>query len=243
MADKKLELVISAKDNATGTISKVGNSMASSVASIGAALATATVAASAFSLKSAASMEQTSVAFQTMLGSSGQAQALMQQLSDFAKETPFEFPELANAGKMLLAFGTSAQNIKPQLTMLGDLASGLGVPISQITYAFGQVQVATRLMGTELMQFTNAGVPLIEALSKTMNVSQSEVKKLVEEGKVGFPIVEKALLSLTQSGGKFHGMMAMQSKTVMGLWSTLSDTVGNLGRQIIGLSTSGEVIA
>ncbi len=64
------------------------------------------------------SLEQTAVAFETMLGSATQAQAMMGQLSKFAAETPFEFPEIANAGKQLLAFGISAQEIQPTLRSL-----------------------------------------------------------------------------------------------------------------------------
>lgn len=96
-------------------------------------------------------------------------------------------------------------------------------------------------MGTELLQFTTAGIPIISALAETMGVADSEVKKLVEDGKVGFADLQKALQSLTEEGGKFEGMMARQSKSLGGLFSTLMDAFGNLGREILGISTTGEV--
>ena len=214
-----------------GITSSIRNTIASAI-SVGAAMK---------AINSAADFEQTSIAFQTMLGDVDQAKALLQQLSDFAAATPFEFPEIATAGKQLLAFGVAADQIKGTLTTLGDIASGVSVPIGQLTNVFGQVKAAGKLMGQDLLQFTSAGIPIIEALATTMGKSSSEIKGMVEKGKVGFPEVQRALESLTSEGGKFHGMMAKQSTSLGGLWSTLSDTFGNLSRNILGISTTGEV--
>jgi hypothetical protein len=59
-------------------------------------------------------------------------------------------------------------------------------------------------------------------------VSDSEVKKLIESGQVGFPAIERAFINMTSQGGKFAGMMAAQSKTTNGLFSTLKDTIGEV---------------
>ena len=54
------------------------------------------------------------------------------------------------------------------------------------------------------------------------------MRKLVESGQVGFPQIEKAFINMTSKGGKFSGMMEMQSKTTSGLFSTLKDTVNEV---------------
>lgn len=187
MADKNVQIIISAKDKTSeafksvaGGLSRIQASGANIVTAF-AGVATALGAVGGVGLKMASEFEQTSVAFRTMVGDAEQAGALLTQLSKFAAETPFEFPEIATAGKQLMAFGTSAGDITGQLKMLGDLASGLGVPLSQLTYAFGQVQVSGKLMGGDLMQFTNAGVPLIAELSRVLGVSQGAVKDMVSE--------------------------------------------------------------
>jgi tape measure domain-containing protein len=207
------------------------------------AAAVAVVGLGAAGVKSAGEFEQSRIAFETMLGSADKARKMMNDIAKFAKETPFELPEVVAASKQLLAFGFAQEQILPTMRKLGDLAAGLGVPVGQLTNVFGQVRVAGRLMGQDLLQFTNAGVPLIEALAKTMKKPQTEIKKLVEEGKVGFPEVEAALNSLTGEGSKFGGMMEKQSKSFNGIISNLKDGFGEFLRTMVGISNAGDIVA
>jgi tape measure domain-containing protein len=188
-------------------------------------------------IKAAADQEQLQVAFTTMLGSAEKAKTMMADLSQFAAATPFESPEIQNASKMLLAFGVSAEDIVPTMTNLGDIAAGLNVPLGDMAYLFGTTRASGRLMTADLNQFTTRGTPMIAALAKTMNIAESDVKKFVESGKVGFPEVQAALQSLTTNGGQFEGLMAAQSQTLSGLFSTLKDTIGltmaEIGKTII----------
>lgn len=177
-------------------------------------------------IKLAAEFEQTSVAITTMVGDATNAKTLLSDLSAFASTTPFEFPELASAGKKLLAFGTSAGGIVPELRMLGDIAAGVGAPIGELAELYGKARVQGRLMAEDVNQFTGRGIPLIQELARQFGVSTSEVRGLVETGRVGFPNLERAFRSLTEQGGKFAGMTEAQSKTLSGLWSTLKDNAG-----------------
>jgi tape measure domain-containing protein len=93
---------------------------------------------------------------------------------------------------------------------------------------YGKARVQGRLFGEDINQLTNRGIPIIQELAKQFGVSDSEVKKLVASGEVGFPAIEKAFVSLTSEGGKFAGMMEAQSKTTTGLFSTLKDTVNEV---------------
>lgn len=212
------------------------------IASIALTAAAAAIGAGAISaIKSAGSYEQSRIAFDTMLGSAEQARKLMGEIADFAKTTPFELPDVVAGTKQLLAFGFAQEDLLPTMRKLGDLASGLGVPVGQLTNVFGQVRVAGRLMGQDLLQFTNAGVPLIEALATTMQKPQSEIKKLVEEGKVGFPEVQAAINSLTGEGSKFGGMMEKQSQTFDGVVSNIKDGFGQILRSAVGINSEGDI--
>jgi tape measure domain-containing protein len=193
-------------------------------------------------IRSAGEFEQSRVAFETMLGSADKARQMMQDIAKFAKETPFELPEVVKSSKQLLAFGFAQEQIIPTMRKLGDLSAGLGVPIGQLTNVFGQVRVAGRLMGQDLLQFTNAGVPLIEALAKTMKKPQTEIKQLVEQGKVGFPEVETAINSLTEANSKFGGMMEKQSHTLNGVISNIKDGFGQALRSMVGITVAGDII-
>lgn len=179
----------------------------------------------AAALKAAADNEQLQVAFTTMLGSADKAKTLMKDLATFAAETPFESGEIQEAAKMLLAYGSDAGKVTEEMRQLGDIAAGVGVPLKDLAYLYGTSRVQGRLFTADINQFTSRGVPIIEALAKTMGVAQNEIRGMVEAGEVGFPELQAALAYLTDEGGKFNGLMEAQSTTLSGLFSTLKDNV------------------
>ncbi len=185
-----------------------------------------TLAAAGIAVKSvmaAADFEQTKAAFRTLIGDAAKAEETLAQLRQLGAETPFEFPELADAGRKLIAFGEGADTVASTLRRIGDISAGVQAPINEIAELYGKARVQGRLFGEDINQLTNRGIPIIQELAKQFGVSDSEVKKLVSDGKVGFANIEQAFISLTSQGGKFAGMMEAQSKTTSGLFSTLKD--------------------
>jgi tape measure domain-containing protein len=191
-------------------------------ATLTAGLATA-AAAGGFLVKLAADAETTATSFKVLTGNVQDAEKLLAGLRKFGAETPFEFPELADASKKLLAFGVAIDDQIPTLTRIGDIASGLGIPIGELAELYGKAKVQGRLFAEDVNQLTGRGIPVIQEFAKQFGVADSEVRKLVETGQIGFPQLEKAFVSLTSEGGKFYGMMAEQSKTLNGLFSTFKD--------------------
>jgi len=182
--------------------------------------------------KLASDFEQAEVAMTTMIGSGEKAKQLLADLTDFAASTPFQFPELQQATTKLLAFGESADNIIPTMKMLGDIASGVGTPVSELAEIYGKARVAGRLMAEDVNQLVGRGIPVISEFAKMFGVAESEVKGLVTQGKIGFPELQKAMASMTSEGGQFAGLMDAQSQTLGGLFSTLKDNVGLALRDI-----------
>lgn len=183
-------------------------------------------------LKTAGDFEQYNVAFKTMLGSSEKATKLLNEIKTFAATTPFELNELVASSKQLLAFNFAAEDIIPTMTTLGNIAAGVGVPVSRLGVIFGQVKLAGRLMGQDLLQFTNAGVPLISELAKNFNTTEAAIKKMVEQGKIGFADVKKALEGMSGPGGKFNNLMIAQSKTLGGVLSNIGDNFTQISLEI-----------
>lgn len=167
--------------------------------------------------------QQLEVAFETMLGSKSKADALMGQLIDTAATTPFEMSEVAEASKMLLAYGMEGDKVNETLIRLGDIAAGLSMPLKDLAFLYGTTMVQGRLYTQDLNQFLGRGIPLADELAKQFGKNKSEVKKLVEEGKIGFPEVQKAIEALTGEGSKFGGLMDKQSKTIKGQLSNIED--------------------
>ena len=194
-------------------------------AAIGGALAGGAAAAgiAVKGVMAAADFEQTQAAFSTLIGDAAKAEETLAQLRKLGAETPFEFPELADAGRKLIAFGEGADTVAATLRRIGDISAGVQAPINEIAELYGKARVQGHLFGEDINQLTNRGIPIIQELAKQFGVSDSQVKQLVADGKVGFPQVEQAFISLTSEGGKFAGMMDAQSKTTSGLFSTLKD--------------------
>lgn len=184
-------------------------------------------------LKLAAELEQTQVAFSTMLGSADKGAKLVADLQAMSAATPFETADLARASKSLLAFGVPLEKLLPTMQVLGDVSAGTGKDIGELSVIFGQIRGAGRLMGQDLLQLVNAGVPIIEELAKHFGKPASAIRDMVEKGKVSFNDVAQALTNLTGQGGRFEGMMDRQSQTVAGKWSTLKDNF-NLALTEIG---------
>lgn len=203
--------------------------------------------ASAFAMKELVSkistvrgeFQQLEVAFKTMLGSAEQADALMQQLTRTAATTPFGLEDVAQGAKQLLAYGFEAEKVNETLIRLGDIAAGLSVPLGDLVYLYGTTMAQGRLYTQDLNQFTGRGIPMIAELAKQFGVAESKVKSLVEDGKVGFPEVQKAIESLTDEGGRFGGLMEAQSRTITGQISNIEDAISmmfnELGQQSEGI--------
>lgn len=216
--------------------------VASRLAAIGiTALGTATSVAGGFAVKSAASFEQTRIGIENMLGSADAAREVLQKVSKLAMLTPFQFPELAQGIRQLLAFGFSADDAYNTLTQLGDISAAIGAPIGDLAYLMGTLRTQGRAFTIDIRQFAMRGIPIYEYLAKVMHKNLNEINGLIEAGKVGFPEVQQAFQMMTAEGGKFHGTMAKQSQSLSGLWSTLKDTISQTGRELIGINQEGDI--
>ncbi|MCE5314179.1 MAG: tape measure protein [Armatimonadota bacterium] len=169
--------------------------------------------------------EDANTSFEVMLRSASKAKVLLKDLSKFAATTPYEFPEIQGAAKSLLAFGVGSQDVTKKLRMLGDIASGVSIPLGDIADIYGKAKTQGRLFAEDINQLTGRGIPIIQELAKQFGVSESKVRGLVEKGKVGFKELDKALYSLTTGTGRFAGMTERKSKGLLGLWSTLKDGI------------------
>lgn len=178
------------------------------------------------------------VAFNTMLGSEEKAAALMSQMVETAATTPFSLQDVASGAKQLLAYGTAAEDVNGTLIRLGDIAAGLSVPLNDLVYLYGTTMTQGRLYTADLNQFTGRGIPMIKELARQFGVAESQVRGLVEEGKVGFPEVEKVIRSLTDEGGMFGGLMEAQSKTISGQIANIGDSISMMFNEI-GQSSEG----
>ena len=176
--------------------------------------------------------EQAKISFTTMLGSADKASDLLTKLSAFAKKTPFELSEVRENAKQLLAMGISAEKIIPTMKALGDVSAGLSVPMERLALNYGQVMTKGKLAGQELKDFTTAGVPLLDELSKNLGKSKTEIQAMVSKGQISAEMVTEAFRTMTSEWGKFADLMSAQSGTLSGMWSNFSDSLAQIGEKI-----------
>lgn len=188
------------------------------------------------SLNLAGEAEANAMAFEVMTGSVEQAGKVLGDIRQYAKESPFATKDITDATRSMIAMGISADQAVPSVKMLGEVASASGADapehLKRLTLAYGQVATAGRLMGTELKQFTEAGVPIVDALADVLQKPKEQIRSLVEDGKVGFPDVVRGFKSITEGAGKFANMSERYSGTFLGKTEQLVDAFQGLGREI-----------
>lgn len=184
--------------------------------------------------------QQLEIAFGTMLGSGEKAKDLMTQLTATAAKTPFDLKGVAGGAKQLLAYGIAADEVNDTLVHLGDIAAGLSIPLNDMVMLYGTTMVQGRMFTQDLRQFQGRGIPIMEALANTMGVTKDAVSELVSTGKVGAQEFQKAIMSLTEEGGKFGGLMDKQSKSISGQISNIEDGIDMMFNEI-GQKSEGAI--
>jgi len=181
-----------------------------------------------------AMLETAQMGFTTMLGSAEKAQAFLDEMANFAMKTPFEFPELLDASKRMLAYGFTAEEVLPTLMAVGDAAAALGSGnegIDRITLALAQIRAKGKLSAEEMRQLTEAGVPAWHILADAMGKTVPELQDMVSKGLIpGYKAVEMLTAGMTQ---RFGGMMANMENTWQGVTSSIKD----IWRMTIGAVT------
>lgn len=168
---------------------------------------------------------------QAILQNKDEADRLWQQTIQLAVRSPFQVKELVTYTKQLAAYRVESDKLYDTTKMLADVSAGLGVDMNRLILAYGQVKAANYLRGTELRQFSEAGVNILEELAKYFEevegraVSVGEVFERVSKRMVTFADVEEIFKRITSEGGIFYNMQEVQAETLKGQISNLRDAI------------------
>lgn len=178
-----------------------------------------------------AEFELQRVALGGIIQDTEQANLLFRQIKAAAIESPFQIKDLVSYTKQLSAYRIETENLFEVTQRLADVSAGLGVDMSRLILAYGQVRAASVLRGQELRQFTEAGVPLVELLAEKFHelngrmVSTAEVFELISKRAVPFEMISEIFDDMTDKGGIFYKMQEKQAETLAGQWANLKDAV------------------
>lgn len=175
--------------------------------------------------------ELQNAALAAIMQNKDEADQLFSQITQLAVQSPFQLKELVTYTKELAAYRVENEKLFDTTKMLADVSAGLGVDMSRLILAYGQVKAANYLRGTELRQFSEAGINILGELATYFSeienraVSVGEVFDMVSRRMVSFQDVEKIFQRITSEGGIFANMQEVQSRTLAGMISNLQDSV------------------
>ena len=152
-------------------------------------------------------MEQTRIQFETFTGSAEKGNAVIADLQKFANLTPFDDEQVISAGRQLLAFGEDAKSINPILTKLGNISSATGKDFNELVSIYGKNKLSGIIQGEDLNQLNDSGIPVMKSLAAQLGVNVSQVRKMGEQGKITFSMLDKSFDELGGASGKWGNLM------------------------------------
>jgi len=210
--DKQIKDANNKFDKLKAGLKTVGTIALAAVASIG-----------TLALKTAADMEAMNAQFEVLTGSAERANKLVKELIDFAAATPFRLEDLSKGTKTLLNFGVGSEEVLPILQNLGDIAGGSSEKLQTLALVFGQIKGLGKLQGQDWRQLINVGFNPLQIMADKTGKSMGQLQEEMSKGLITFDMFAETLKVATSEGGMFYQNMLKASKTVQGVWSTMSD--------------------
>lgn len=168
---------------------------------------------------------------QALLQNRQEADELWDRTVQLAIRSPFQIKQLVTYTKQLAAYRVESDKLYDTTKMLADISAGLGVDMQRLILAYGQVKAANYLRGTELRQFSEAGINVLGELATYFSelegraVTVGQVFERVSKRMVAFADVDEVLKRVTGEGGIFYNMQEKQAETLKGQISNLKDSL------------------
>lgn len=179
-----------------------------------------------------AQLEQYQTALTNMLGSSEEAQSILEEIKQDAARTPFDTAGLVKANELLISTGVDAESSRKTILALGDAVSATGGgndELSRMAQNLQQIKNAGKATAEDIKQFAYAGIDVYGLLADYTGKSTAEVQNMT----VSYDLLTAALEKAADEGGRYYNSMQTQSETLNGRMSTLKDNA----TQLAGLMT------
>lgn len=168
---------------------------------------------------------------EAILQNKAQADQIFNKTVQLAVKSPFQIKELVTFTKQLAAYRIESDKLYDTTKRLADVSAGLGVDMGRLILAYGQVKAAAYLRGTEVRQFTEAGINLYGELQRYFQEVKGEayttaqIVDMISKRKVTFEDIENIFTRITDKGGIFYNMQEIQAETLQGKISNLKDSI------------------
>ena len=166
-------------------------------------------------------------------GSTENANKAFEQFQKTAASTKFNVEQVANAGKILLAYGVDVEAATEATDRLAIVASATGGDVELLARNLGQTASQGRAYTRDLTQFAIQGIPIWEELAIVTGKSTAELKELATEGKIGFSEVNQALENMTAEGSAFAQIAKEVQNTYTGSLRVVESAVQKLAKEFV----------
>ena len=168
---------------------------------------------------------------EAILQNKPKADDIFNKTVELAVKSPFRIKDLIDYTRQLSAYRIESDKLYDTTKRLADVSAGLGVDMSRLILAYGQVKAAAYLRGTEVRQFTEAGINMYGELQQYFKEVKGEayttaqIVDMISKRKVTFEDVEAIFQRMTDKGGIFYNMQEIQAETLQGKISNLKDSI------------------
>lgn len=166
---------------------------------------------------------------EAILQNKPKADEIFNKTVELAVKSPFRIKDLVDYTRQLSAYRIESDKLYDTTKRLADVSAGLGVDMGRLILAYGQVKAAAYLRGSEVRQFTEAGINMYGELQQYFKEVKGEayttaqIVDMISKRKVTFEDVEAIFQRMTDKGGTFYNMQEIQAETLQGKISNLND--------------------
>ncbi len=166
---------------------------------------------------------------EAILQNKPKADEIFNKTVELAVKSPFRIKDLVDYTRQLSAYRIESDKLYDTTKRLADISAGLGVDMGRLILAYGQVKAAAYLRGSEVRQFTEAGINMYGELQQYFKEVKGEayttaqIVDMISKRKVTFEDVEAIFQRMTDKGGTFYNMQEIQAETLQGKISNLKD--------------------
>lgn len=166
---------------------------------------------------------------EAILQNKPKADEIFNKTVELAVKSPFRIKDLVDYTRQLSAYRIESDKLYDTTKRLADVSAGLGVDMGRLILAYGQVKAAAYLRGSEVRQFTEAGINMYGELQQYFKEVKGEayttaqIVDMISKRKVTFEDVEAIFQRITDKGGTFYNMQEIQAETLQGKISNLKD--------------------
>jgi len=183
-------------------------------------------AAVAGMVNEASKIENVTAAFTPLMGSAEKATELVNRLNTEAATTPFQFENIAGVANQLLPLMEGDINrVADTFRFLGDTAGGNAQKLESIARGYSKALGKGKADMEALNMITEAGVPILDQMSKKYGVSINKLYEMSSAGEITSQMLTDTFKTMTSEGGIFFKGMEISSETFSGVMSTLKDNI------------------